>query len=193
MANVGAPDSWEQQADSDTGNTAASNDMSTKFSTLNVNAMEFVPSFCVKSASNDEETSPTDPALAEDSGPITNGEKSRVKLSFRPFSLRVGYRTVTGIVNTRRSPLERCRELVSRFHEMTDLMTVNLLLSVPIFLLLFSPSLWITLICRYSYCRFDVVEKGLVIRMDSSALIYFIPCISLALLQFLTIYICLII
>ena len=106
MANVGAPDSWEQQADSDAGNSAASNDMSTKFSTLNVNAMEFVPSFSFKTASSDEKMSPSDSAPTEDSGPLTNGEKSRVKLSPRPFSRRVRNRTVTS---------QRCRELVSRF------------------------------------------------------------------------------
>lgn len=45
MANQAAPDSWEQQADSAPGDSADPNDMSAKFSTLNVNAAEFVPSF----------------------------------------------------------------------------------------------------------------------------------------------------
>ena len=50
MANSVAPDSWEQQADS--GDTTAAQDKSleSKFSTLNVNAAEFVPSFCIKSS-----------------------------------------------------------------------------------------------------------------------------------------------
>lgn len=49
MANSVAPDSWEQQADS--GDTTAAQDKSleSKFSTLNVNAAEFVPSFCINS------------------------------------------------------------------------------------------------------------------------------------------------
>lgn len=79
MANVGAPDSWEQQADADAasadaGNSAASNDMSTKFSTLNVNAVEFVPSFSFKPNESAEKTSPSDSAPSEDSGPLTNGQ-----------------------------------------------------------------------------------------------------------------------
>lgn len=84
MANVGAPDSWEQQADADAGNGAACNDMSTKFSTLNVNAVEFVPSFSFKPNQNDEKTSPSDPGSPGDSGPVLNGEEGRVRLPSCP-------------------------------------------------------------------------------------------------------------
>lgn len=98
MANVGAPDSWEQQADADAGSTAASNDMSTKFSTLNVNAMEFVPSFAFKSNSSDDKDSPSDSAAPEDSAPLTNGEASRVKLSSRPFSFAVNATVTSSLV-----------------------------------------------------------------------------------------------
>uniref|UniRef100_A0A1B6C4F9 Eukaryotic peptide chain release factor GTP-binding subunit n=1 Tax=Clastoptera arizonana TaxID=38151 RepID=A0A1B6C4F9_9HEMI len=71
MANQGAPDSWEQQADPTPGESAESNDMSAKFSTLNVNAAEFVPSFY--SPPKQEETN-----LELESGdspvrPVTNG------------------------------------------------------------------------------------------------------------------------
>ncbi|XP_047107030.1 eukaryotic peptide chain release factor GTP-binding subunit ERF3A [Schistocerca piceifrons] len=45
MANNGAPDSWEQQADVGGGDSSQSSDLSAKISTLNVNAAEFVPSF----------------------------------------------------------------------------------------------------------------------------------------------------
>lgn len=62
MSNQTAPDSWEQQVDSSgPGETSPmdSADVTAKFSTLNVNAVEFVPSFGVKSAQNDEQSSPT--------------------------------------------------------------------------------------------------------------------------------------
>lgn len=47
MSNNSAPDSWESQADSNSTNTSPSHstDVTAKFSTLNVNAVEFVPSF----------------------------------------------------------------------------------------------------------------------------------------------------
>ncbi|XP_058798226.1 eukaryotic peptide chain release factor GTP-binding subunit ERF3A [Phymastichus coffea] len=48
MANSVAPDSWEQQADCD--EAAATKSVESKFSTLNVNAAEFVPSFCMPAA-----------------------------------------------------------------------------------------------------------------------------------------------
>ncbi|KAG8040629.1 hypothetical protein G9C98_002625 [Cotesia typhae] len=48
MANSVAPDSWEQQADS-ADTTADNTFIEGKFSTLNVNAAEFVPSFCINS------------------------------------------------------------------------------------------------------------------------------------------------
>lgn len=49
MANSVAPDSWEQQADNCDTNTTDSKFLEGKFSTLNVNAAEFVPSFCINS------------------------------------------------------------------------------------------------------------------------------------------------
>ena len=53
MANSVAPDSWEQQADCGDTNSSKQEKSSVenKFSTLNVNAAEFVPSFCVNSTS----------------------------------------------------------------------------------------------------------------------------------------------
>ncbi|KAK0173733.1 hypothetical protein PV328_006884 [Microctonus aethiopoides] len=58
MANSVAPDSWEQQADS-ADTTADNNFIEGKFSTLNVNAAEFVPSFCINSTSQTNVTSPS--------------------------------------------------------------------------------------------------------------------------------------
>lgn len=58
MANSVAPDSWEQQADS-ADTTADNNFIEGKFSTLNVNAAEFVPSFCINSVSQTNVTSPS--------------------------------------------------------------------------------------------------------------------------------------
>lgn len=56
MANSVAPDSWEQQADN--GDIAPPQDKSieSKFSTLNVNAAEFVPSFCINSSPQNSNT-----------------------------------------------------------------------------------------------------------------------------------------
>ncbi|XP_014288587.1 eukaryotic peptide chain release factor GTP-binding subunit ERF3A isoform X2 [Halyomorpha halys] len=71
MANNGAPDSWEQQADVGTGDNSESKDMSAKFSTLNVNAAEFVPSFTYTSPS--EETVVKSEAQENMSSPVTNG------------------------------------------------------------------------------------------------------------------------
>ncbi|KAK6624360.1 Eukaryotic peptide chain release factor GTP-binding subunit ERF3A [Polyplax serrata] len=52
MSNNVAPDSWETQADfSPVEQDGDSNDLSAKFSTLNVNAAEFVPSFSFSSPS----------------------------------------------------------------------------------------------------------------------------------------------
>lgn len=61
MSNNTAPDSWEQQADGGPAETSPmeSADVTAKFSTLNVNAVEFVPSFGVKSAQSDDQNSPT--------------------------------------------------------------------------------------------------------------------------------------
>lgn len=70
MANNVAPESWEQQADLATAENADSKDMSTKFSTLNVNAAEFVPSFYSPS-SEDTGTKSDSPEKVE--SPVTNG------------------------------------------------------------------------------------------------------------------------
>nr|CAD7397245.1 unnamed protein product [Timema poppensis] len=71
MANNGAPDSWEQQADSGAGDSGESSDLSGKFSTLNVNAAEFVPSFLPRQAEplpNSDSPESTDSQV-----PVTNG------------------------------------------------------------------------------------------------------------------------
>lgn len=81
MSNNGAPDSWESQADV-IGEQGAkdSNDLSTKFSTLNVNAVEFVPSFSKPSEASDNAESPTTPQKSESGStnsaesPVLNGE-----------------------------------------------------------------------------------------------------------------------
>ncbi|RVE51254.1 hypothetical protein evm_004058 [Chilo suppressalis] len=80
MSNNGAPDSWENQADV-IGEQGAkdSNDVSTKFSTLNVNAVEFVPSFCKPSQASDNSESPSTPQKSESGStnsagsPVLNG------------------------------------------------------------------------------------------------------------------------
>ena len=72
MANNGAPDSWEQEADVGTGDNAESKDMSTKFSTLNVNAAEFVPSFSYSPPS--DETVVKTEATDNVESPVTNGK-----------------------------------------------------------------------------------------------------------------------
>lgn len=82
-----APDSWEQQVDSSgPGETSPmdSADVTAKFSTLNVNAVEFVPSYGVKTAQNDNEQSSPSPTKSDksdvspgtgtaDHSPILNG------------------------------------------------------------------------------------------------------------------------
>lgn len=72
MANNGAPDSWEQQADSGAGDNTESKDVSTKFSTLNVNAAEFVPSFSYTPPA--EETAPQAESSEKVESPVTNGK-----------------------------------------------------------------------------------------------------------------------
>ncbi|KAI5651866.1 elongation factor tu GTP binding domain-containing protein [Phthorimaea operculella] len=80
MSNNGAPDSWESQAEV-IGEQGAKdpNDVSTKFSTLNVNAVEFVPSFCMPSQAADNTESPTTPQKSESDStnsagsPVLNG------------------------------------------------------------------------------------------------------------------------
>lgn len=81
MSNNGAPDSWESDADV-IGEQGAkdSNDVSKKFSTLNVNAVEFVPSFCKPSQASDDSDSPTTPIKSESGStnstgsPVLNGK-----------------------------------------------------------------------------------------------------------------------
>ncbi|CAH4032577.1 eukaryotic peptide chain release factor GTP-binding subunit ERF3A isoform X1 [Pieris brassicae] len=78
MSNNGAPDSWENQAEV-VGEKGAndSNELSPKtFSTLNVNAVEFVPSFCTKASQDESPTksqkSESSPTSSEGS-PVMNG------------------------------------------------------------------------------------------------------------------------
>jgi hypothetical protein len=71
MSNNGAPDSWEQQADSGSADASESPDLSGKFSTLNVNAAEFVPSFLPRQA---EPLPKTDsPESTDGEVPVANG------------------------------------------------------------------------------------------------------------------------
>ncbi|KAB0794019.1 hypothetical protein PPYR_13639 [Photinus pyralis] len=68
MSNNNAPDSWETQADSGSANNSPtqSADVTAKFSTLNVNAEVFVPSFA-RSAVITDESSPTKSPNSENS------------------------------------------------------------------------------------------------------------------------------
>lgn len=77
MSNNTAPDSWEAQADATSTNNSPtqSADVTAKFSTLNVNAEVFVPSFA-RSAVIKDESSPTKSPISENSpshDPILNG------------------------------------------------------------------------------------------------------------------------
>lgn len=71
MSNVGAPDSWEQEADATPAENTDSKEISTKFSTLNVNAAEFVPSFSYTLPAQ-ESAKDSSPEKAE--SPVTNGK-----------------------------------------------------------------------------------------------------------------------
>jgi hypothetical protein len=71
MANNGAPDSWEQQADSDAGDSGETSDLPGKFSTLNVNAAEFVPSFLPRQTEPLAKTE--SPESPDEEVPVTNG------------------------------------------------------------------------------------------------------------------------
>ncbi|KAL1498007.1 hypothetical protein ABEB36_008871 [Hypothenemus hampei] len=81
MSNNTAPDSWESQADSPSSNSSPSHgaaDVTAKFSTLNVNAVEFVPSFSFGSQKvvQDQPPSPKDGQSKETSPqhqPVVNG------------------------------------------------------------------------------------------------------------------------
>lgn len=86
MSNNGAPDSWESQAE--VKGAKDSHDMSSKFSTLNVEAMEFVPSFSKSSPTDDssELTTTTTPQKSESGStnsaesPVLNGKSSACHL-----------------------------------------------------------------------------------------------------------------
>jgi hypothetical protein len=71
MANNGAPDSWEQQADNGAGDPGETSDLPGKFSTLNVNAAEFVPSFLPRQAEPLPKTE--SPESPDEEVPVTNG------------------------------------------------------------------------------------------------------------------------
>lgn len=80
MSTNTAPDNWESQADSTSANNSPTQtaDVTAKFSTLNVNAVEFVPSFAMP-AVDSEQDSPTKSEGSGDSenrspSPILNGQ-----------------------------------------------------------------------------------------------------------------------
>lgn len=106
MSNNGAPDSWESQVDviSEQG-AKDSDDVSAKFSTLNVNAVEFVPSFCKSSPADDAE-SPTTPQKSESDStnstgsPVLNG-KSDVLSFLHAFKLGLFHLTLIIHCNNR--------------------------------------------------------------------------------------------
>lgn len=88
MSSNTAPDSWESQADSASANNSPTQtaDVTAKFSTLNVNAVEFVPSFAMPAASI-ETDSPTESKESENSpehSPIVNGMKCFCTAHFFP-------------------------------------------------------------------------------------------------------------
>lgn len=91
MSNNGAPDSWETQADTVGDKGAKDSDVSTKFSTLNVNAVEFVPSFCMPSQATEDTDSPTSPQKSESgstnstASPVLNGKDVTSSTSFLIF------------------------------------------------------------------------------------------------------------
>lgn len=78
MSNNVAPDSWETQADfSPVEQDGDSNDLSAKFSTLNVNAAEFVPSFSFSSPSgggDDNHKKSENVENSDSKNPILNGK-----------------------------------------------------------------------------------------------------------------------
>lgn len=78
MSNNVAPDSWETQADaSPVEENKDSGELSAKFSTLNVNAAEFVPSFSFSSPTGDgNDTQKKEESSEEQDSqpPVLNGE-----------------------------------------------------------------------------------------------------------------------
>lgn len=67
MSNNVAPDSWDNDVETE------DQDPSTKFSSLNVNAVEFVP-FIPKSNESDEKSSPSSDSASDNKLSVTNGE-----------------------------------------------------------------------------------------------------------------------
>lgn len=78
MSTNAAPDSWETQADSMSANNSPSQDadVTPKFSTLNVNAVEFVPSFAFSKSPADkqDESASSDVSEASPEHRILNGK-----------------------------------------------------------------------------------------------------------------------
>lgn len=108
MSNNNAPDSWESQADSNSANSSPSHnaDVTAKFSTLNVNAVEFVPSFAIPPVAV-EQSSPTkseDASLSPEHSPILNGaffprnfdSSCRRFRLYSPFRRHSGLHVLTG-------------------------------------------------------------------------------------------------
>jgi len=91
MANNGAPDSWEQQADNGSGDPGETSDLPGKFSTLNVNAAEFVPSFLPRQAEPLPKTE--SPESPDEEVPVTNGRHLPVGLLDRCLCLNRGIRS----------------------------------------------------------------------------------------------------
>lgn len=77
MSNNTAPDSWESQADTTSANNSPQHtaEVTAQFSTLNVNAVEFVPSFSFGKIA--EKESPTQTPSSNNSpqhNPVLNGK-----------------------------------------------------------------------------------------------------------------------
>ncbi|ENN71167.1 eukaryotic peptide chain release factor GTP-binding subunit ERF3A-like [Dendroctonus ponderosae] len=82
MSTNTAPDNWESQADSNSSNSSPSHgtDVTAKFSTLNVNAVEFVPSFSFGSQQASEDGPSPNEAESKEASPkeqpVVNGTPS---------------------------------------------------------------------------------------------------------------------
>lgn len=82
MSNNTAPDSWESQADSMSTNNSpvhnAADVTAAQFSTLNVNAVEFVPSFAKSPVNQDEQNDSPNQSdgsnFSPQHSPILNGK-----------------------------------------------------------------------------------------------------------------------
>lgn len=93
MANSVAPDSWEQQADLDAGLDPKS--VESKFSTLNVNAAEFVPSFCINTPSAPQQSQPVPKATITPSVLQLNENEQQQKQSQQLTNQEVSTMTTT--------------------------------------------------------------------------------------------------